>query len=615
MILKEEFEYIKSRIFQLFDFESKIEFELVERNDVYVSFNGKNALICGSVKSNTARALTLLIKNIKKGKESFEVCETKHFDSLGFSLDVSRNAVMKVEKVKEYIDILASLGFDSMMLYMEDTFEIPGYKYFGYRRGRYTLNELKEIDDYGYEMGVEIVPSIQTLGHLAQYLRWREADNIKENENVLLCGEDKTYEFIDSTLRTISEALRSRRINIGCDEASGVGCGNYLIKNPYRDKFEIITEHLNKVYTICKKYGFNPMICGDLYLAHFGESYYDFNTVIKEEEVKDIPDADILYWDYYHDDVKDFNHFLSLHKKLNKNIIYYGGIWTWCGILPNPSHSLRTMEPALSAMLENNIREVWAATYGDDGTETNMFFAVPSLSIFSEKCFKGLECTREDIEDMSEFITGVKQECFYALSEFHYPFIEKIEKKEYIWPNYMGKKLFYTDVLYNFANTYDFKEIREHNLKGYEAIKKAGKGTKWEIYFDYARLAYEIVLNKIDIITEIRSSYDSRDFAKLNKIAEKDIPSLIEKYDMIHDISEKLWITTNKVFGWEELDGRFGTIKARLQYAIRTVKNFVNRDIEVIEELQYEFIEDMHGKAYQCGGVAKYTEIKSTALL
>ena len=44
---------------------------------------------------------------------------------------------------------------------------------------------------------------------------------------------------------------------------------------------------------------------------------------------------------------------------------------------------------------------MWAATYGDDGTETNMFFAVPSLTLFSEKCFKGTQCTDEDIEDKS----------------------------------------------------------------------------------------------------------------------------------------------------------------------------------------------------------------------
>ena len=163
MISNSEFEFIKEKVFKLLDFETDIQFELIEDEDVFVSYDGKLAKVSGTVKTNTARALTLFVKNIRENKKSFTVDEKKHFDSLGFGLDVSRNAVMRVECIKEYIDVLASLGFDAFMLYMEDVFELAGYPYFGYRRGRYTLEELKEIDDYAYSLGVEVVPSVQTL--------------------------------------------------------------------------------------------------------------------------------------------------------------------------------------------------------------------------------------------------------------------------------------------------------------------------------------------------------------------------------------------------------------------------------------------------------------------
>ena len=54
---------------------------------------------------------------------------------LGVMLDCSRNAVMKPEKVKEFIDILAKIGYNVLELYMEDTYEIEGEPYFGYLRG------------------------------------------------------------------------------------------------------------------------------------------------------------------------------------------------------------------------------------------------------------------------------------------------------------------------------------------------------------------------------------------------------------------------------------------------------------------------------------------------
>ncbi len=613
MISRDEFQFIQDKIYSLFDFRSNVPFFMIETEDVYLSFDGKKAEICGSIKSNTARALSLFIKQMRQGKSSFEIVEKKHFKSLGFSLDVSRNAVMKTEKLKKCINYMAALGFDSLMLYMEDVYEIPEYQYFGYRRGRYTKAELKEIDDYGYQMGIEIVPSIQTLGHMEQYLKWKEAGEIRENNNVLLCGEEKSYTFIDRSLSVISECFRSRRINLGCDEAGGIGCGNYLRDNPYRDRHEILAEHLQRVEEICKKYQFQPMLCGDLFLRYDGK-YYDFTHPVDQRCIDDFPKMDVLYWDYYHTDKEDFEILLKKHLTIGSRVIFYGGIWTWCGLLPNPDHTMNTMDSALSVMLEYNIDEVWGATYGDDGSETNMLFAIPSLPVFSEKCFKGVACTREDIADMSHFLTGVPYDAWSALSEMHYPFISKLTRDVYDLPNYMGKKIFYSDIFYNFTNTYDFSEVKPHNERGRAVIEGAGKGTEWEIHFDYARLVFDIILHKIDVICELRRSYDNDDKAALERIAQQDIPQLIEQFDRIHMLAESLWLSTNKVFGWEELDNRFGSIRSRLLYAKRTILNYLAGKLDQIEEMEYDFIEDFHGDGYYCGGVALYRKLTSTAM-
>ena len=95
------------------------------------------------------------------------------FRHFGTMIDCSRNAVMKPAAVERWIDLTASLGYDSVLLYTEDTYEVPEYPYFGYLRGRYTQDELREIDAYAESMGVELVPCIQTLAHLAQFLQWQ----------------------------------------------------------------------------------------------------------------------------------------------------------------------------------------------------------------------------------------------------------------------------------------------------------------------------------------------------------------------------------------------------------------------------------------------------------
>ena len=89
----------------------------------------------------------------------------KNFDTFGVMIDMSRNAVMSLESLKRFLKLLKKMGYNCVMLYTEDTYEVEGEPYFGYMRGRYTHEELKEIDDYCYSIGVEVIPCIQTLAH------------------------------------------------------------------------------------------------------------------------------------------------------------------------------------------------------------------------------------------------------------------------------------------------------------------------------------------------------------------------------------------------------------------------------------------------------------------
>ena len=119
------------------------------------------------------------------------------YKRFGVMLDMSRNAVMKVEEVKHFIDLIKKFGYNALGLYLEDTYEIEGEKYFGYLRGRYSAQELKDIDDYAYANGVEVIPYIQTLAHLTNITRHQVYDEIIDIRNSIMSYVDKsTIEFI-----------------------------------------------------------------------------------------------------------------------------------------------------------------------------------------------------------------------------------------------------------------------------------------------------------------------------------------------------------------------------------------------------------------------------------
>ena len=150
-------------------------------------------------------------------------------------LDVSRDGVMKVEEVKRYAGIIKKMGYNALGLYMEDVYEIADEPYFGHLRGRYSKKELKDINDYCKSIGITAIPYIQTLAHLEGIFKWVEYQNVRDIANILLVGEEKTYELIEKMFKTLRDCFDTEKINIGMDEAPMMGRGVYLDKHGYPD--------------------------------------------------------------------------------------------------------------------------------------------------------------------------------------------------------------------------------------------------------------------------------------------------------------------------------------------------------------------------------------------
>ena len=140
-------------------------------------------------KAEFFRGLSILIDRIKKGEHDFIQTEFSRFDTCGTMVDVSRNGVLTLQTAKDFIERIALMGLNMLMLYTEDTYQIEQYPWFGYMRGAYTQDELRAIDAHCQKFGIECIPCIQTLGHLKTTLRWPYADEIRDTQSVLLVDE------------------------------------------------------------------------------------------------------------------------------------------------------------------------------------------------------------------------------------------------------------------------------------------------------------------------------------------------------------------------------------------------------------------------------------------
>lgn len=502
---------------------------------------------------------------------------------LGVMIDCSRNAVMTVSAVKNYIDILVRMGYDTVLLYTEDTIEIDGEPYFGYMRGRYSKEELKEIDNYCVSNGVELIPCIQTLAHLdTAFQITNNYYDILDCDDILLVGNDKTYNFIENMISTISEIFTSRNIHIGMDEAGKVGLGKYLSESGYEDRFNILNKHLHRVCDIVGKYGFKPMIWSDMFcrLASGSDDYYtmDFEKIKSTETIPE--NISLVYWDYYSHEYEHYMEMFCTHSGFDREICFAGGAWTWKGFTPDNQISIWRSEAALKACRDRGVSNVIITMWGDDGAECSRLSVLPTLFYIAESYNGNFDI--EKIKEKFKAVIGMNFDDFMLLDLPNTPG----GKHEYN----PSKYLLYNDL---FTGLNDYR-IDENDGELYKNVTKKLKAVsvkkEYQLIFNTQITLSELLEIKATLGVKTRKAYKDRNNEALRTLAEKDYMETIRRIELFYDAFSKQWNAENKPFGFDIQDLRLGGMIQRLKGCSARLLDFVNGKIETIPELEEEIL-------------------------
>ena len=66
------------------------------------------------------------------------------------------------------------------------------------------------------------------------------------------------------------------------------------------------------------------------------------------------------------------------------------------------------------------------------------------------------------------------------------------------------------------------------------------------------------------------------------------LPALIEKCRRVYDLHRFSWMRDNKVFGWQNMDVRYGGMIARCERAIEYIEEYISGETSAIPELAEE---------------------------
>ncbi len=544
---------------------------------VRVVSDGENVTLYYSDLTSLFRGLGTAV--VREG--TYDVTEKLRYRQLGNMIDCSRNAVARVETVKRFCRISALMGFNIIQLYTEDTYEIEDEPYFGHLRGRYTSEELREIDEYASQLGIEVIPCIQTLAHLNAIFRWKEYQPVCDIDNILNVGLERTYELIEKMLITMKGNLRSRQINIGMDEAHHLGLGKYLDQNGYRKRGDIMREHLDRVVKLCEKHGYQPMMWSDMFFRVCSKNggYFEESANLTDEIINSVPEGiNLIMWNYWYDE-KLYDVMCREHFRFKNKISFAGGGGCWSTIAPFQEYSKSVAKGVVKKIAEYPFDTVFCTEWGDGGAETSFLTTLPTIAIFAEGSWSG-DISDEALKLCTKRVSADYDD-FKALDRF--TLIPEVTNNF----SYATRYLLYSDVLQGKWDMQIPDGCEEHFIATEAEMRRASENNpKWSYIFDFYADFARVLAAKSELGKKLKAAYDRGDNEEMLSIADTAIPKLVSDIEIFLKSFKKRWETDSKDFGFDIQEIRIGGLIYRLKGAADKIHNLLEGKLEKIEELE-----------------------------
>lgn len=508
---------------------------------------------------------------------------------LGVMLDCSRNGVMNVKTVKKYIDLLQRMGYNTLMLYTEDTYEVDNQPYFGYLRGRYSQAELKELDAYALEHGVELIPCIQTLAHLDAMVRWNTYKPYVDVNNILLCGDDRTYQLIDDMFASLKKCFASKTVHIGMDEAHMVGLGKYLDQHGFQNRFQILIDHLKKVCEIAKKHGLRPIMWDDMFfrLVRHGK-YYEGDEIPGEDVMSQVPEeVGMVYWDYYGRGEAQYENMIDAHRTFKNELWFAGGLWAWRGFAPKNYFTLHVIDCAVPVLRRKNVENVFFTVWGDNGKECSFLAILPSLYYAAQRM--------QGNDDVDAIKAGFEKEFGIPFDGFMELDLPGATENDVVSNANPEKFMFYNDPFTGICDSTVTEGFEPQYAACAEKLRKYVDHAEYGYLFDTMATLSDFLQLKYTIGVRTRKVYRSGDKAALEALI-ADYSKLLELLEAFYRAHKTQWFIENKPHGFDVQDIRIGGLKQRLVSCRERLEQLLAGEISVIEELEEDILPEFSPK-------------------
>ena len=149
-------------------------------------------------------------------------------------LDLARQKE-SVAFVKAYAKRMADVGYNTLVLYLEDRVKTPSYPYCTDAES-YSLAEMKDLVEHCTGLGLDVVPVISPLGHTERFLKYPELQKFAEvpvggigrfgevNEPTVFClSNPEARAWMENYIREVVAVFPGKNLHLGFDETWDLG--------------------------------------------------------------------------------------------------------------------------------------------------------------------------------------------------------------------------------------------------------------------------------------------------------------------------------------------------------------------------------------------------------
>ena len=412
------------------------------------------------------------------------------------------------------------------------------------------------------------------LAYFGGIVRWHEySQACIDFGDILLAGEERTYELIEKMFQTCAECFTSRRINIGMDEAHMVGLGKYLDRHGYENRFEILLKHLTRVVQIAEKYGFSPMMWSDMFfrLANKGQ-YYCAGGIPEAIRALVPKNVALDYWDYYSTDRAHYDGMLRAHREFENPVVFAGGDSGWYGFAPHSRYAVRAWRAAMEACREIGVEDAFVTCWKDDGAECSLFATLPVL-------FSAAEYARGNFDEGSiagkfRRFTGVSVEDFLALDEINLDVDSPVNPCKYM--------LYSDPFLGVFDRTVRGSGVRFSAIR--ERLRVGAKSVRFGYIFKTLMALCDVLEIKYDLGVRTRKAYRANDCGVLATLV-ADYKELEKRLNAFYRLFLAQREKECKPNGFEKQDIRLGGLMRRVAHCRAVLSEYIAGRRKSIPEL------------------------------